>query len=235
MNKLILGVVALMALTFVACEDNDDPTMMTVGFEDVTLNTAGLAQNDSVSGSIKSGDLAVTCTWATSWGYTMPSGFAVSNQTDTTNAGYMNPYSSIAQSGAKGSSTYAVYNSSADSIKFDTPVNMEDVMLCNNAYAYVSMLKGDLFAKKFEAGDYFKLILTLYGDDNISLGSEDFYLADFRDGNSLIIKEWTKLDLSTFKGVSYIKFNFESTDTGDYGMNTPSYFCIDNISYYVAE
>jgi hypothetical protein len=68
-----------------------------------------------------------------------------------------------------------------------------------------------------------------------SLGAKDFYLGDFRDGKEIIVNEWTELDLSTFDGVSYIKFAFDGTDLGSYGLNTPSYFCLDNISYYAAE
>jgi hypothetical protein len=236
MKKLILGVVALMALTFVACDDNDDPTMMTVGFEDA----AGLAQNDSTSGSIESDALAVTCTWSSSdWG-TFGSGFSVSNHKDKTTTGYTNPYSCIAGSGAIASSNFATFNSSSDSVKFDSPVDMESVMLCNNTYAYLSMLNGDSFAKKFGGTDgtdedYFKLTVSLYDTDGTMLGDEDFYLADFRGDADYIVNEWTKLDLSTYKSVSYLKFSFESTDLSDWGLNTPSYFCLDNVAYYAAE
>ncbi len=235
MKKLLFAFMALMAIAFVACEDDDNNSKTTVDFEDVTLNSNGLNVNDSISGSITSGDLAVTCTWTSSaWG-TFGSGFFVSNQTDTANAGSTNAFSCVAQSGVNSSSNYAVFYSSTDSIKFSSPVDMESVMLCNNAYAYVSMKNGDSFAKKFEAGDYFYVTLTLYNESNTSLGTKDFYLGDFRDGKSTIVSDWTELDLSTFSGVSYIKFSFSSSDTGSWGINTPQYFCIDNISYYKAE
>lgn len=241
MKKLVLGLVALMALTFVACDDSDDPTMFTVGFEDVTLDASGLAQNDSVSGSIASGDLSVTCSWSTSaWG-TYGSGFSVTDHDNDTTAGYMNPYSCIAKSGAKGSTNFATFYSSGDSVKFNAAVDMESIMLCNNTYAYLSMRDGDAFAKKFGGADgtdedYFKLTIMLYGADNTMIGEEDFYLADFRGDADYIINEWTNLDLSTYKAVSYLKFDFESTDVSNWGgYNTPSYFCLDNISYYAAE
>ncbi len=226
MKKLILGLAALIALTFVACEEDDDAKLFTVDFEDVTLNDAGLAHNDSISGSISSGDVTLTTTWTSSdWG-TFNSGFVVSNQTDTTNAGYMNPYSCIAEKGANGSATYAVFYSAADSILFNSPVNLESVMLCNNAYAYMSMLNGDYFTQAYTDGDYFKVVLDFYNNSGASQGSTSFSLAS----NSSLINEWTELDLSTFKGISYIKFSFESSQTG-----TPLYFCIDDIKYYEAE
>ncbi len=235
MKKLILGVVALMALTFTACEDDDDDNLLTVNFEDITLDASGLEQNDSISGSIASGDLNVTCTWSSSeWG-TYGSGFSVSNHTNDTTAGFTNPYSCIAASGANSSENYATFNSSSDSIKFNSLVDLESVMLCNNTYAYLSMKDGDDYANEFATDDYFKLTLELYGVNGTKIGTEDFYLADFRDGKTDIVNEWTKLDLNTYKSVSYIKFSFESTDNGDWGMNTPAYFCIDNIAYYEAE
>lgn len=237
MKKLIFGLMAIVALTFVACDDSDDPSTLTVDFEDVTLNSAGLNVNDTVSGSIISGDASFTCTWTTSIYGTYGCGFTISNQTDTANAGMYNAFSCIAQSGANSSSSYAVFNSSTDSIKFNSPVDMESVMLCNNAYAYISMLNGDDFGRAFctDSSDYFYVTLTLYNETNTFLGSDDFYLADFRDGKSTIVKDWEKMDLSGFNDVSYIKFSFSSSDTGDYGINTPQYFCIDNISYYEAE
>lgn len=236
MKKLILGLAALMALTFVSCDDSDDNAILSVDFEDVTLNEDGLANNNTESGSIVSGDLAVTCTWTTSEYGTFGSGFTISNQTDTANAGVSNPYSCIAQSGADASSSYAVFYSSNDSIKFSSEVDMESIMLCNNAYTYNSMLNGDSFSKKFGGidgtdEDYFKVIVSLFEDDGDFIGDAEFYLADFRGDADYIVSEWTKLDLSTYEDVSYMKFSFESTDNGNWGMNTPGYFCIDNIAY----
>lgn len=31
------------------------------------------------------------------------------------------------------------------------------------------------------------------------------------------------------EGVKTVKFNFTGSDTGDYGLNTPAYLCIDDI------
>ena len=194
-----------------------------------------MAYNDSVSGSIESGDVAVTTTWTSSeWG-SFVSGFVVSNKDDVTTAGYMNPFSSFAAEGANGSEKFAVYNNSTDSVKFKAPVDLESIMICNNTYAALSMKNGDDYAKKFAAGDFFKLKVNVYSELNTKLGTETFFLADFQNGKSLIVSDWTKCDLSSYSGVSYLKFEFESSDNGDWGMNTPAYFCLDNISYYEAE
>lgn len=234
MKKLVFALLAVTALAFVACDEEDGDTVITVDFEDVTLNSDGLNFNDSTSGSIASGDLTVSCTW--SWGYCY--GFVISNQTDTTDADYTNAYSCIAQSGAGNSDNYAVFCAYyGDSIKFNSPVDMKSVELCNTAYAYDCLKNGNAYSTAFstESSDYFYVTLTLYNESGSSIGSEDFYLADFTDGNSTIVTDWSKLDLSTYTDVAYIKFSFTSTDMGDWGINTPTYFCIDNIAYYETE
>lgn len=305
MKKLILGMATLIALTFVACEEEIDSTLFSAGFdtnggsyissqiiedgdtivvpnnpekqnatfigwyyndsaynfstpvtediiltaqwtvtdgkmkiidfEGVSLDSTGSYALDTISSSIIANGSSLSYTASNYSGIFYYSGFTISNQDDITTAGYTNPYSCIASSGAYGSSNFAVYNKSRDSIKFNAPIELDNVMLCNNTYAALSMENGDFVAKKFEAGDYFKVFIKPHNAAGEKLGTEEFYLADFRDGKSIIVKEWTKFDLSTYKDVSYIKFGFESTDNGDYGMNTPAYFCIDNISYYETE
>lgn len=214
-------------------QTNWQPTGI-VNFEDILLNETGLEQNNQISGSILSGVAAVSCAWTVSdWG-TYGSGFSITNHNDTETPGYGNAYSCIAGSGAYGSQNFAINYGTGDSIKFEESIDMESVMLCNNTYAYLSMRDGDAFAKKFnsEDEDYFKLTLHLYGEDGKVIGSEDFYLADFRGNAAYIVNTWTELNLAGYEDVSYIKFSFESTDTSSYGgYNTPTYFCIDNIEY----
>lgn len=100
----------------------------------------------------------------------------------------------------------------------------------NSAYAVNSMENGDGFAKKFEKGDWFKLtarITTAEGTTNKDL----IYLADMRDetpSEHYILKDWEYVDLSRFGKIQSITFNFESSDTGTYGINTPTYLCIEN-------
>jgi len=63
-------------------------------------------------------------------------------------------------------------------------------------------------------------------------------LADFRfEDNSMdyIVDEWTFIDVSSLGGGSSIPktqlvFTLSSTDNGQFGMNTPAYFCLDDIT-----
>ena len=101
----------------------------------------------------------------------------------------------------------------------------------NSAYTYFSMTNGDAYAKKFGQGDWY--LLTVKGvkaDDTEE--SIDFYLADLRSDNAdehYILDTWQWIDLSSFGKVTALKFELSSSDTGNWGMNTPGYFCIDDL------
>jgi hypothetical protein len=54
-------------------------------------------------------------------------------------------------------------------------------------------------------------------------------MADLRDADkAYIINDWRYVDLSGLGKVSKLSFELTSTDNGDWGMNTPAYFCFDN-------
>jgi hypothetical protein len=114
---------------------------------------------------------------------------------------------------------------------------LESMLVTNTTYAALSMLTGDSFGKQFGGAsgddpDYFKI--TAFGTDNSGnlLGSSDFYLADYRfDNNTLdyVVNTWTPWDLTALGDSSRVYFNVSSTDVGQYGMNTPGYFAVDNL------
>jgi Domain of unknown function (DUF4465) len=174
-------------------------------------------------------------------------GFAYSNTTDTTSAGFANQYSSAAGTGAGGSSKYAVgfqpyFGEWA--MNFTAPVSLigGGMNLTNTTYAYLSMLNGDFYSKKFGGAtgddqDWFKL--TISGWNGVTLlGTVDFYLADYRFANNAqdyVLSSWTNVDLSSFGGnVSKLTFALSSSDNGMYGMNTPAYFAADDIVAFAA-
>ena len=70
-----------------------------------------------------------------------------------------------------------------------------------------------------------------YKEDGTQTGTADIYLADFRDGKSYICAAWTKVDLSALGTFNKVAFTISSSDVGDYGMNTPAYFCIDDVTF----
>lgn len=97
-----------------------------------------------------------------------------------------------------------------------------------NSYAYYSMEYGDSFARAFTNGD--KLSLTIHGvapDETEKTVDVDF--ASYTNGDLTINRGWKYVDLSTLGVVNELYFTMESTDSGDYGMNTPAYFCLDKL------
>lgn len=169
------------------------------------------------------------------------SGFAQSKMTDVTTAGYENQYSAITGEGNNQSDNYLVsYISSwdgADYIKLDTATTLNGFYVTNSTYAYLSMHDGDAVGKKFGGSsdddpDFF--ILTVKGFNNGTYSdSVNFYLADYRDSdnsNDYIIDAWTFVDLSSLNTIDSLVFELSSSDNGAYGMNTPAYFCIDDLT-----
>ncbi len=156
------------------------------------------------------------------------SGFTYSSMTDTTTAGYTNQYSDITGGGVNGSANYAIANPglSSSRVDFSTPTNVEGAYFTNTTYAYLSMLNGDSFARKFGLGDYFTLKVTGLDAGNQVTGSVNISLA--RDAN--LVHEWIWNDLSPLGTVKALAFSLTSSDTGAYGMNTPAYFAMDNLT-----
>ena len=111
------------------------------------------------------------------------------------------------------------------------------MMVTNTTYAALTMLNGSYPATKFGGDDgndedYFKLIITGLDDGGSAVGTQSFYLADYRFAdNSLdyIVDEWTTIDLTSLAGARKLEFSFESSDVGNYGINTPTYFAMDNL------
>jgi hypothetical protein len=107
------------------------------------------------------------------------------------------------------------------------PLSMQ---VSNGLYAWASMTHGDSFARQFGEGDWFLLTVTGHDANGKTLGSVDFNLADMRGEDAYILDEWTTLDLSPLgAGVRSLTFSMNSSDVGDWGMNTPAYFAIDDL------
>lgn len=199
-----------------------------------TFDDNYLAENSHFSGDsdddmFYSGSFSFAVANMGSWWY----GFGISNSTSTEFKKLDDQFNSAVGSGVDGSSNYCVaYPSGADvTVTSNTDGDIiSGAFITNNAYAYSSMANGDSYAKKFVKGDWFKL--TVSGKTATGTNTLDFYLADFRSENEAdhyIIDTWQWLDLRSLGKVQSLSFTFTSSDTGKYGMNTPAYFCMDNL------
>jgi hypothetical protein len=208
-------------------------------FENINLGTSGYYNGSDNKGDFTSGNFRFMNNYNADWASW--SGFAVSNKTDVTTSGYSNQYSAITGKGVAGTPSYAVaYPAPVSTILFKDTV-ISGVYVTNSTYAYLSMKNGDAFSKKFggESGnDPDFLILTIEGfnSDNISTGIIEFFLADFGYGNKAndyILDTWKWVNLSNLGRISKLEFSLRSSDNGAWGMNTPGYFCIDNLNHQV--
>ena len=181
-----------------------------------------------VATTFTSGDAEFTHNF-TDYGYGCCwSGFTYSNTTDTTTAGYTNQYSAITGGGVNGSSNYGIANPgfTPARIDFAGPTQVEGAYFTNTTYAYLSMRDGDSFAKQFGLGDFFTLTVTGLDATDSMTGYLNISLA--RDAN--LVDSWIWYDLMQLGEVSALEFSLSSSDVGDYGMNTPAYFAIDNLT-----
>ena len=176
-------------------------------------------------------------------------GWAYSNTTDVVTPGYTNQFSNITGTGESSNQfgiCYTVNNRrlfSSNGIAF----NPHGAYFTNTTYAYLSMLNGDAYGKQFgndvdangnddgtNGEDWF--LLTIYGlnaDSTHTGDSVNFYLADYRfadPNDDYLVNSWEWVDLSSLGLVYGLDFELNSTDVGDWGMNTPSYFAMDNLS-----
>lgn len=159
-------------------------------------------------------------------------GFAFSAVSNVTDGSWMNQYAA-AQGFPR---AYAVgyqddYNGVAPEIAFGVPAAPRSVLLNNTTWAALSMRDGCSPARAFAEGDTFILTLTAYDVEGTALAATNHYLADFR-GTNFIQTNWFELDLSWMppRVVSLVG-TLETTDVGDWGANTPTYFALADFTY----
>jgi hypothetical protein len=184
--------------------------------------------------------------------FTTWSGWSASNSTDQLTPGYLNQYAAIPGGGAADTvlsdatpaagGIYAVAFVTTDDparITLPVPGVVLGAHLTNSTYAALSMQTGDAFAKKFggPAGtdpDFFELTIHGWDRDQLSTGSVILPLADFRAGDpnaDFILDRWVWVDLSGLgANVASVSFSMASSDVGEFGVNTPTYFALDNLA-----
>lgn len=211
----------------------------TASFENAGLNPGEYLNGSDGSGGFESGNVFLPNDYNEA--FMAWEGWALSAVTDNETPGFNNQYSAITAGGFDGSTTYAVtycFDGSVLQLQGEaTGGVVEGLYVTNNTYPYFSMLDGDAFSKKFggETGDdpdFFLLTVQKYLDGALGAEKVEFYLADYRfsdNSQDYIVDEWTYLDLSPLGNADSLLFTLSSSDVGQFGMNTPAYFCIDQV------
>jgi hypothetical protein len=172
-------------------------------------------------------------------------GWSYSNVVNTTTAGFGNQYAAynLAGGGGDASAQYAVafedfFTPVTPAIRLPAGTRPASVRITNSTYAALSMRDGDSFAKKFGGTtgndpDFFRLTIRGFDALDILTGTVEFFLADYRFANNsldFIVSQWTTVNLAPLGSAVRITFDLDSTDNGQFGMNTPAYFALDNLA-----
>ncbi len=225
MNKILASVGLCMAMTAVQAGviDFDDNALAADSYYDPQAATVWSSGDATFNHGWN--DL-YNCCW---------DGFTYSNKTDTTTAGYLNDRSAITGDGqGAGQDNYAIgYTGNGGSVmNFASAQTVAGGYFTNATYAYLAMANGDdgntpAWVKgPFGEDDFFNLTVTGLDAAGSDLTSLTFALAD----GANVVNSWEWFDLAGLGVVNGLRFDLSSSDTGDFGMNTPAYFAMDSIS-----
>jgi hypothetical protein len=240
-SLFMISALIICGTLFTSCKKGDSETQtQVIDFESMQVPSAGYWNGSDGSGSFTAGTMKFENQFSKSWGTW--AGFSYSHKNDVTTASYTNEFS-VFDTSNKQNKFAVFYPSFEQSIFVSFPSGEEHIIqsmdFCNNTYAGLSMKNGDSYSKKFGGTsgtdqDWFKVTVNGYNKSGAKVGSVDVYLADFRNGDSskdYILSKWTTFDLSSLGKVHQVTFVFSSSDNGIYGINTPTYVCLDNIRY----
>ncbi|TWT54987.1 hypothetical protein Pla22_26410 [Rubripirellula amarantea] len=175
------------------------------------------------------------------------SGWSYSNVINSSSPGLNNQYAAYPGGGSSGNGnvqaggTYAVAFGSGAFFNLPNGSELLSVDVANTTYAALSMRDGDGFAKRFGGvsrndADFFRITLTGFDSLNAggnSIGSVTANLADFTfadNSQDYILGDWTTFDLTSIRNARSVAVSFASSDSGDFGINTPTYVAFDNLT-----
>jgi hypothetical protein len=244
MKKQLLAIALFTGALTTLAQVNTGTTTQISDFEGVALTSNhNTVYNDSTGGGgFTSGNAYFPCSWDTSYGVAngyWSTGWACSSVNDTITHGYPNLYGCAAYNGYNNSNKYAVGTTAGtltlrmtDSLIGKTVMGM---YICNNTYAYNGIKYGDGLSPAFSGAnkDWFKLTVKKYFHGNLGNDSSEVYLADYRYADTTqnyILNNWMWVGLSSLGNVDSLTFALHSTKNNSFGMTTPAFFCIDNLT-----
>lgn len=184
------------------------------------------------------------CVYDTSFGGFWEQGFTYSNMTDSVTSGFSNQYSAKTAAAHSGTQYVTAYCYNPATFENNVRIRLIDTAMghpvkgfyvTNSTYAYNSMRDGDMFARKFHNGDWFKLYVKGWYGGSLKADSVGVYLANFLHPDSndnYILRTWEWVNLEPLGKVDSLQLYLVSTDNGAFGMNTPAYFCMDDFTTY---
>ena len=204
-------------------------------FDDVEITAEdGVRKPASETDVYRSGSFAFNGSLTYYGEFEVWSGYAVSSIADNVYTDIADQFKSAPGGGYK-SACFGVAFPEANAIDVVTDnadgAVISGMYVTNSAYAYAAMTVGDAFARKFEDGDWFKIVVTGHHADGTT-SQLDYYLADMRGddpASHYVVGDWQWLSLESLGTVRSLTFAFDSTDKSGEYLNTPQYFCFDNL------
>lgn len=212
--------------------------MLIADFENLYVSELGYENGAALDGSFVSGSFEFDNFYSPDYGgYWGKFGYA--NRTSTEFNSLDDQYNNVVGGGANDSETYMVcfasewYGPCRITLKNrDEAAVIPGCYITNNVYVEDAILHGDGISnnyqdKGFGEGDYLKLVIK--ADNGNTL---DYYLVDYRSANAeehYYVKTWEWVDLSSLGLVKTLTFSLDGSKTGAWGLNTPAYFCLDNL------
>lgn len=221
-------------------------------FEDKTLAPGSFENGSNLAGGFISQGAHFSNSYDPNFGGW--SGFGYSNVNNTTTAGFGNQYAAISGTGFGGGGIYGVVSDFGafgpqNVLTLPYVASIQSMRITNTTYAFLALRDGnDGFGAVRQFGDdpnlpgtgnqgqpdWFKV--TIVGRDAADqvIGSIDHYLADYRfvsNVNDFVLDTWQLLDLSSLGNVKSLAFSLSSSDVGMFGMNTPAYFALDDVTF----
>ncbi|HEX3448942.1 MAG TPA: DUF4465 domain-containing protein [Isosphaeraceae bacterium] len=168
------------------------------------------------------------------------SGWAYSNVNDPTTTGpspfltdFNHQFAAITGTAPGGSGNYGISSGSGAYINLPSGTSPVSFEVTNTTYSFLSMTLGDGFGKKFSTGDFFELKIFGYSGLNgtgTQVGEVDFFLANYTSANSLPVDVWTLVNLTSLADAQSLGFDYASSDVGQFGINTPEFFAMDDLT-----
>lgn len=240
MKKQVLAVAALLSLSTInqAQVVADFENLPLVGANSFWNGSESYGHNNFTDGNAFFHNYITTTQWGDWW----QSGWAYSNMIDTVTEGTGNMYAARPGEGAQNSQIYAIGKQNSRIVLTGESKGkaLEGMYISNTTYTALSMQNGDQFGKQFggesgEEKDWCKLSISKWYQGEVGAEQVEVYLADYRfdDADSnYILNTWKWVDLSPLGLVDSLKFAITSSDVGEWGMNTPAFFALDNLTTY---
>lgn len=247
MKKILLMALPLMAAGFVSCSDDDEP-VKGPEYEVITFSDCEFATgktNNVVSGGGSYSELGATFAYEEM--YTMISGAVVSDLASVPTVKDQTPKAlAVALEPTEGDAnkfgvltlySYVSGDNSEPAFSFADGEEREvvsiDVMNSTEMYQYMTI--GWYSYAPMADGDWCVATFTGYDAQGAETGSVDVTLADFRNGQSEVISDWTTVDMTALGKVNKIGMTMKWSDTWSKPSASNYSVCIDNVKMIKAE